>query len=83
MAHIRARETAFYETSLRGIDDAIGKDGRLFDGMRAATLLSSWLYGMGRYAEVGQVSPSGCMLKEAGLGYGWESQIVSAYHLGS
>ena len=52
MAHIRARETTFYEISAQTIDGAIGKDERLFDGMRAATLLASWLYGMGRYSEV-------------------------------
>lgn len=34
------------------MDDAIGKDERLFDAMRAATLLTPWLYGMGRYPEV-------------------------------
>ena len=52
MAHIRARENTFYEISAQTIDGAIGKDERLFDGMRAATLLASWLYGMGRYSEV-------------------------------
>ncbi len=52
MAHIRAREDTFYDISNRAVDDAIGKDKKLFDGLRAATLLASWLYAMGRYPEV-------------------------------
>lgn len=51
-AHVRFLEETFYDRASRGVDDAIGKDERLFDAMRAATLLAPWLYGRGRYPEV-------------------------------
>ena len=52
MSSIRSKEGLFLERASRALDEAIGKDERLFDGVRAATLLSSWFYGMGRYPEV-------------------------------
>lgn len=52
MPHMRSYEDLFYNRAVKGVDDAIGSDKKLFDALRAATLLSSWLYGMGRYHEV-------------------------------
>lgn len=77
VAHIRAREDYFFDLGARGIDDALGRDKKLFDAMRAATLLSTWLCGMGRYQEVGTSLRQCGELTGIGMDHGWEGKVVS------
>ncbi|WWD21845.1 hypothetical protein CI109_106333 [Kwoniella shandongensis] len=48
---LRRRESLFLKRAKEGMDQAIGKDQRMFDAMRAGTVLCAWLHGAERHPE--------------------------------
>ncbi|KAK8846526.1 hypothetical protein IAR55_005612 [Kwoniella newhampshirensis] len=48
---LRQRENVFLNRAKEAMDRAVGEDRRLFDAMRAGTLMTAWFYGKERHAE--------------------------------
>ncbi|OCF30871.1 hypothetical protein I317_05041 [Kwoniella heveanensis CBS 569] len=48
---LRQKESLFYSRAKEQMDAAIGKDGKMFDAMRAGTLITCYLFASQRHAE--------------------------------